>query len=324
MPEDLQSQLPWIRRLLAAYRIPILELAGYEADDVLGTLSCRAAEAGYQVVLVSADKDLMQLVEPRVSLYHTGRNKLYGPQEVTEDFGVPPEKVADVLALMGDSIDNIPGVPGIGEKGAKSLIQEYGSLEDLLARAGEVTRKAYREGLEQHAGAGAAVEGAVDHPHQPRGAVRPRGPAPRSAGRRGAAPGAHRAGVLLARRGAGPAGATGAAGRGAAGRRGGGHRRGLDRPRRPAGGRRGLRRRAGRGAPARPRGAPSPGDGAGALRRLPARRRCATPRWPACKRWIGRSRGPPRRPQPQGGAPPLPRARPASRRCSTPCWSPTS
>jgi DNA polymerase-1 len=151
MPEDLQSQIPLIRKVLEAYRIPTLELAGYEADDVLGTLSCRAAEAGYQVVLVSADKDLMQLVEPRVSLYHTGRNKLYGPQEVTEDFGVPPEKVADVLALMGDSIDNIPGVPGIGEKGAKGLIQEYGSLEDLLARAGEVSRKTYREGLLQHA-----------------------------------------------------------------------------------------------------------------------------------------------------------------------------
>ncbi len=151
MPEDLQSQLPWIRKVLEAYRIPTLELAGYEADDVLGTLSCKAAEAGYDVVLVSADKDLMQLVEPRVSMYHTGRNKMYGPPEVTEDFGVPPEKVADVLALMGDSIDNIPGVPGIGEKGAKSLIQEYGSLEDLLARAGEVSRKAYREGLTQHA-----------------------------------------------------------------------------------------------------------------------------------------------------------------------------
>ncbi len=147
MPEDLASQLPWIRKVLEAYRIPTLELAGYEADDVLGSLSCRAAEAGYDVVLVSADKDLMQLVEPRVSLYHTGRNKLYGPQEVEEDFGVPPAKVADVLALMGDSIDNIPGVPGIGEKGAKSLIQEYGSLEELLARAGEISRKAYREGL---------------------------------------------------------------------------------------------------------------------------------------------------------------------------------
>ncbi|HEV2847013.1 MAG TPA: DNA polymerase I, partial [Thermoanaerobaculia bacterium] len=150
MPDDLRSQLPWIRRVLEAYRIPILELAGYEADDVLGSLSCRAAEAGYDVVLVSADKDLMQLVEPRVSLYHTGRTKLYGPKDVEEDFGVPPEKVADVLALMGDSIDNIPGVPGIGEKGAKSLIQEYGSLENLLEHAGEVSRKAYREGLEQH------------------------------------------------------------------------------------------------------------------------------------------------------------------------------
>jgi DNA polymerase-1 len=151
MPEDLASQMPYIRRTLEAYRIPILELKGWEADDVLGSLSCRAAEAGYQVVLVSADKDLMQLVEPRVSLFHTGRNKLYGPADVEEDFGVPPAKVADVLALMGDAIDNIPGVPGIGDKGAKSLIQEYGSLEDLLARAAEVKKKSYREGLEQHA-----------------------------------------------------------------------------------------------------------------------------------------------------------------------------
>ncbi len=151
MPEDLASQLPWIRRLLEAFHIPVLELSGYEADDVLGTLACRAAADGYEVILVSADKDLMQLVEPRVSLYHTGRSKLYDPNGVTEDFGVPPAKVADVLALMGDSIDNIPGVPGIGDKGAKALIQEFGSLEELLARAGEVTRKSYREGLQQHA-----------------------------------------------------------------------------------------------------------------------------------------------------------------------------
>jgi DNA polymerase-1 len=151
MPEDLQAQLPWIRRTLEAYRIPALELQGYEADDVLGSIACRATEQGYDVVLVSADKDLMQLVNPHVSLYHTGRDKLYGPADVEEDFGVPPDKVVDVLALMGDSIDNIPGVPGIGEKGAKTLIKEYGTLEELLARAGEVTRKAYREGLEQHA-----------------------------------------------------------------------------------------------------------------------------------------------------------------------------
>ena len=151
MPEDLQSQIPWIRRALEAYRIPALELQGFEADDVLGTIAHRATAQGYDVVLVSADKDLMQLVGPHVSLFHTGRNKMYGPAEVEEDFGVPPEKVADVLALMGDSIDNIPGVPGIGEKGAKGLIKEYGSLEELLARAGEITRKAYREGLLEHA-----------------------------------------------------------------------------------------------------------------------------------------------------------------------------
>jgi DNA polymerase-1 len=150
MPEDLAVQMPWIRRALEAHRIPILELSGYEADDVLGSLACKAADAGYDVVLVSADKDLMQLVSPRIAFYHTGRSKLYGPREVEEDFGLPPEKVVDVLALMGDSIDNIPGVPGIGEKGAKSLIQEYGSLEELLARAAEVPRKSYREGLLEH------------------------------------------------------------------------------------------------------------------------------------------------------------------------------
>src|SRR5258708_14331173 len=151
MPEDLARQMPGIRRVVEAFRIPALELSGYEADDVLGSLACRAAAAGYDVVLVSADKDLMQLVESHVALYHTGRSKLYGPSEVTEDFGVPPERVADVLALMGDSIDNIPGVPGIGDKGAKALIQQFGSLEELLARAAEVPRKAYREGLLQHA-----------------------------------------------------------------------------------------------------------------------------------------------------------------------------
>ena len=151
MPEDLRSQIPYIRQALEAYRIPILELSRYEADDVLGTLAGKAAAQGYDVVLVSADKDLMQLVGPGISLYHTGRNKLYGPAEVEEDFGLPPEKVVDVLALMGDSIDNIPGVPGIGDKGAKALIKEYGSLDELLAQAETIPRKSYREGLLAHA-----------------------------------------------------------------------------------------------------------------------------------------------------------------------------
>jgi DNA polymerase-1 len=150
MPEDLRSQIPLVRQALEAYRIPILELAGFEADDVLGTLARKAADLGFDVILVSADKDLMQLVEPHVFLYHTGRSKLYAPADVEEDFGVPPARVADVLALMGDTVDNVPGVPGIGEKGAKTLIQQYGSLEALLDRAAEVPRKGYRESLQEH------------------------------------------------------------------------------------------------------------------------------------------------------------------------------
>ncbi|HUF78049.1 MAG TPA: DNA polymerase I, partial [Thermoanaerobaculia bacterium] len=145
-----RPQIPLIRRALEAYRIPILEMARYEADDVLGTLAKKAAAAGYQVVLVSADKDLAQLVGPRVSLMHTGRNKLYTPELVEEDFGVPPERVVDLLALMGDSSDNVPGVPGIGQKGAQQLVREYGSVEELLERSSELQRKSYREGLEEH------------------------------------------------------------------------------------------------------------------------------------------------------------------------------
>ncbi|MCZ6507757.1 MAG: hypothetical protein O7A04_06895, partial [Acidobacteria bacterium] len=149
MPEDLRPQIALIRKVIDAYRIPILELEGYEADDVLGTVARKASEEGYEVVLVSADKDLMQLVGPRTFLLHTGREKLYDAALVEEDFGVPPDKVIDVLALMGDSVDNVPGVKGIGEKGAKSLVREYGSLDALLERAGEVSRKAYREGLQE-------------------------------------------------------------------------------------------------------------------------------------------------------------------------------
>ncbi len=150
MPDDLRVQIPAIRAAIDAFRIPILQIENYEADDVLGTLARKARAAGYEVVLVSADKDLMQLVEPGVSLFHTGRDKLYDPGLVEADFGVPPARVVDVLALMGDASDNVPGVPGIGEKGAKGLIQEFGSLDELLARAGEVSRKAYREGLTEH------------------------------------------------------------------------------------------------------------------------------------------------------------------------------
>ena len=150
MPDDLRPQIPWIRKLLEAYQIPMLEMPNFEADDVIGTLAEQAAEHDMEVTIVSADKDLFQLVTDRVKLYHTGRDKLYGPAEVREDFGVAPEQVVDVLALMGDASDNIPGVKGIGEKGAKKLILEYGSLEALLERTEEISRKSYREGLVQY------------------------------------------------------------------------------------------------------------------------------------------------------------------------------
>lgn len=150
MPEDLRPQIPWIRKVLEAYRIPILEMERYEADDVLGTLAKKAAAEGYDVVLVSADKDLMQLVGPHVSLMHTGRDKVYDPKLVEEDFGVPPEQVVEVLALMGDASDNVPGVPGVGAKGAQALVREYGTVEALLDRAAEVSRKSYRESLQEN------------------------------------------------------------------------------------------------------------------------------------------------------------------------------
>ena len=151
MPEDLKAQMPAIRRAIEAFRIPILELERYEADDVIGTLGRKAEEAGYDVTIVSADKDLFQLVSDRVSLLHTGREKTYDPALVEQDFGVPPGQVVDVLALVGDKVDNVPGVPGIGQKGAQTLVSEHGTLDALLAAAPELKRKAYREGLREHA-----------------------------------------------------------------------------------------------------------------------------------------------------------------------------
>ncbi len=150
MPEDLRPQIPWIRQAIEAHNIPILEMERYEADDVLGTLAKKAAAAGFEVMLVSSDKDLMQLVDEKISLFHTGRDKVYDPAGVEEDFGVAPHLVTEVLALKGDAVDNVPGVPGIGEKGAVQLVREFGSVEELLGRASEVSRKSYREGLERH------------------------------------------------------------------------------------------------------------------------------------------------------------------------------
>jgi DNA polymerase-1 len=151
MPPDLAQQLPYIRRALEAFRIPILQAEGFEADDVIGTLAAKAAKAGHPVYVVSNDKDMLQLVTDDVKVLNPVKeNLVLDRAKVEETLGVPPERVIDVMALRGDSIDNIPGAPGIGDKGSVELIQQFGSLEELLARAAEVKRKTYRESLENN------------------------------------------------------------------------------------------------------------------------------------------------------------------------------
>src|SRR5260370_11629486 len=151
MPPDLTDQLPYIRRIIEAMRIPILEYRGFEADDVIGTIACRAQEAGVEVVIVSSDKDMLQLVSGGVSMLNPMKDDLwYDEAKVLEFMGVKPSQVADLLALKGDSIDNIPGAPGIGDKGAKDLIEKFGSVEAALDRAVEVDRKMYRESLQKN------------------------------------------------------------------------------------------------------------------------------------------------------------------------------
>ena len=144
-------QIPYIRRSLEVFRIPILEAEGFEADDVIGTLACKASGEGHEVFIVSGDKDMMQLVTPTVKVLNPQKdNLILDPAKVTETLGVPPEKVVDVMALRGDAVDNIPGAPGIGDKGSVELILEFGSVEAVLDRASEVKRKSYRESLEQN------------------------------------------------------------------------------------------------------------------------------------------------------------------------------
>ena len=153
MPEDLAVQLPYVRRMCEAMRLPILEFGGFEADDVMGALAKQGEKAGLEVSLVTGDKDMMQLVGGNVRVLRPGAgpNKtdlVVDEAKVEELMGVPPKKVADVMALMGDSIDNIPGAKGIGEKGARDLIMRFGSAEAALEHAAEVEGKRYREALE--------------------------------------------------------------------------------------------------------------------------------------------------------------------------------
>jgi DNA polymerase I len=151
MPEDLVQQVPYIRRALEAYRIPILEVVRFEADDVIGTLARKAAEASHPVYVVSSDKDMMQLVNDQVQILNPPKDNLVcDAAKVEEILGVPPERVVDVMALRGDAIDNIPGAPGIGDKGSVEIIKRFGTVEQALERAAEVEKKTYRESLQNN------------------------------------------------------------------------------------------------------------------------------------------------------------------------------
>src|SRR5690349_5768260 len=146
-PDDLRPQFPLIREAVRAFDIPCLEQAGFEADDLIATYAREACEAGASATIVSSDKDLMQLVSDCVIMFDTMNDRKIGRAEVMEKFGVPPEKVVEVQALIGDSTDNVPGVPGIGVKTAAQLIGEYGDLETLLKRAGEIKQDKRRQAL---------------------------------------------------------------------------------------------------------------------------------------------------------------------------------
>ena len=150
-PEDLVPQFPLIRDATRAFNVPCIEMEGFEADDLIATYARLASEAGWRVTVVSSDKDLMQLVTDGIDMFDPMKNRPIGRAEVIEKFGVPPEKVVDVQSLAGDSVDNVPGVPGIGIKTAAQLIEEYGDLETLLARAGEIKQPKRRESLIEHA-----------------------------------------------------------------------------------------------------------------------------------------------------------------------------
>ncbi|HUQ49598.1 MAG TPA: DNA polymerase I [Terriglobales bacterium] len=148
MPEDLAQQVPYIRRALEAYRIPILSQQSFEADDVIGTLARQAAERGHPVYVVSSDKDMLQLVNDRVCVLNPPKDNLIcDAAKVEELVGVPPNQVVDVMALRGDNIDNIPGAPGIGEKGSVEIIKRFGTVEAALDHAAEIEKKTYRESL---------------------------------------------------------------------------------------------------------------------------------------------------------------------------------
>lgn len=149
MPEDLQVQIPYIREILDALNVKVLEKEGYEADDVIATLAKRAEEKGFRVVVVTGDKDFRQIVSPRVSLLDTMKGSRLDYDTLTKEYGLNPEQMIDVMGLAGDAVDNVPGVKGIGEKTALALVREFGSLEEVFHRLEEVKKERLREALQK-------------------------------------------------------------------------------------------------------------------------------------------------------------------------------
>jgi len=154
MPEDLAACLPILKDVITAYHIPVVELHGFEADDIIGTLARRAEKDGVETYMVTSDKDFMQLVSPLVKIYRPGKagsdDEVLDDKAVLEKFGVTPDQVIDVLGLMGDQSDNVPGVPGVGEKTAIPLVQKYGTMENIYAHLEEIPQKGVREKLRTH------------------------------------------------------------------------------------------------------------------------------------------------------------------------------
>src|SRR5712664_4932313 len=150
-PPDLVPQFALIRRVVDALNVPVLEFEGWEADDVIGTLARQAEEQGFQVLVVTGDKDFIQIVDHRVELYDPMQEKRTSPSEVRERLGIDPSQMRDYLALIGDAIDNVPKVPGIGPKTAVELLQQFGDVETVLSRLDELKKPKIREALEAHA-----------------------------------------------------------------------------------------------------------------------------------------------------------------------------
>src|SRR3989475_8564080 len=153
MPEGMQAQVPYIHRVVEAFGLPVVRAPGYEADDLIGTLARKAEARGFGVVIVTGDKDMFQLLTPAVRIYDPVKDKWFGEDDCRARFGVEPARVVEVMGLMGDATDNIPGVKGIGEKTAIKLIGEFGTIEELLRRLSEVKSDKLRGLLEAQADA---------------------------------------------------------------------------------------------------------------------------------------------------------------------------